>query len=502
MTRQLVLLPESAAAGSAEPDAPATFPAFLREKSRPAWSARPVPAHLLSPVSLGGAGVAERPEAPSSAFPSFSPATLAPASPNVRYRPLGNYVNSSVAREPAADTDVMRRRERLALRAVVRRISRLKSKPQEKPASGKKSRPQYTLRRCGKVPCPRARKGSSAVSPSGHIQLRVGTSEEGGRFGYAEGVVHCGSISSCPVCAAKIRNARTVIYSESAARWLADGNSLLMVTLTFPHYAGMPLAPMWDMVSKGASHLTSSQRWRDLRKAFGGQIWYRRALEQTYGVNGWHPHCHMLIYIRGELGGRGLADVHRHFTEEWARWVTRNGYGLPSGVHGVKVEACASGPDAGSYIVKSQDGHPVGAELTRGDLKSGKKSWTPFDILRAYRRAEDAGDVGEADELRALWREFEQAAKGRRIITESRGLKKVLGEDDVTDQELADEEVRDHEDIGEITGATWRQVCERELEAPVFEALVTGGLDRVNLILDSAGLDLAYPPLDRMGGGP
>lgn len=396
----------------------------------------------------------------------------------------------------------MRRRERLALRAIVRRISRLKSKPQEKPASGKKSHPQYTLRRCGKVPCPRARKGSAAVSPSGHIQLRVGTSAEGGRFGYVEGVVHCASISSCPVCAAKIRNARTVIYSESAARWLADGNTLLMITLTFPHYAGMSLAPMWDMVSGGASHLTSSQRWRDLRKAFGGQMWYRRALEQTYGVNGWHPHCHMLVYIRGDVGAEGLVLVHEHFRSEWVKWVTSKGYGLPSGAHGVKIDVCASGADAGSYIVKTQDGHSVGAELTRGDLKSGKGSWAPFDILRAYRHAEDQGDVAEAESLRLLWREFEEAAKGRRIITESRGLKGVLGEDEVSDQELADEEVADHEDIGEITGATWRQVCERELEAPVFEALASGGLDRVNLILDSAGLDLAYPPIGQMGGGP
>jgi hypothetical protein len=421
----------------------------------------------------------------------------------VRFRPLGNYVNSSVAREPAADLDVTRRRERLALRSIVRRISQLKSKPQDKPASGKKSEPQYTLRRCGKVPCPRARSGSSAVSPSGHIQLRVGTSEEGGRFGYVEGVVHCGSISSCPVCAAKIRNARTVIYSESAARWLADGNSLLMVTLTFPHYAGMPLAPMWDMVSKGASHLTSSQRWRDLRKEqFGGEIWYRRALEQTYGANGWHPHCHMLLYIRGNVGAKGLVAVNQHFRSEWVKWVTSKGYGLPSGSHGVKIDVCASGTDAGSYIVKTQDGHSVGAELTRGDLKSGKGSWAPFDILRAYSRAEDQGEADEAEALRVLWREFEEAAKGRRIITESRGLKTVLGEDEVTDQELADEEVANHEDIGEIAGATWRRVCERELEAPVFEALVRGGLDAVNLILDSAGLDLAYPPLEQTRGGP
>src|ERR1035437_5209037 len=176
---QLVLLPESAPAALTFPDVPPSFAAFLHEQTRPAWASREVPAHLLDPCPSGGDGAAYGPEEPHGP-PHASIAALAPLLPHVRYRPLGNYVNYSVAREPAADIDVTRRRARLAMRAVMRRISRLMSKPQVKPASGKICHPQYTGRKCGMVPVPRARSGG-VVNPAGHVQLRVGVPDEGGR---------------------------------------------------------------------------------------------------------------------------------------------------------------------------------------------------------------------------------------------------------------------------------------------------------------------------------
>ena len=50
--------------------------------------------------------------------------------------------------------------------------------------------PQYTLRPCGVVRC----------SDDGKVRLKVADGT-----GYVEGVVHCGSVHGCPVCAAVIR---------------------------------------------------------------------------------------------------------------------------------------------------------------------------------------------------------------------------------------------------------------------------------------------------------
>jgi hypothetical protein len=381
----------------------------------------------------------------------------------------------------------------------VRRVSKLRSTPRDG-GDG-----QYTLRKCGVVRREKA----------GNVRLRVVDGS-----GYAVGVVHCGSVWGCPVCAATIRGRRAVIYGESAARWIADGNSIFMVTLTFPHDMGMPLGPMWDLVSGGASSLTSSARWREVKASLGEPdmdrprpsrktdpagyaawqeerratqaVFYRRAIEQTYGNNGWHPHCHMLIYVRGEVGAEGLALLTRHFSTEWPRWVTRHGYRLPDDRHGVDVKPCAVGSQAGEYIVKTQDGGGVANEIVRSDLKTGRsKGKTPFELLAEY------GNTGR-QRLLDLWWEFEQASKDRRAITQSQGLPDILGENDLTDEELANEEV-DGADVAEVSGETWADVCAKGLEAAIFEATAGGGLAAISELLSRYSCGPAWPPAEMRG---
>jgi hypothetical protein len=423
--------------------------------------------------------------------PSFSSAPSATAAPagGRSAQPPWYYVNNSVPAGQSSEdfvdvgadpdgcdaggqvgADALRRRDRLALRVIGRRVSKLMSSPRD----GRD--PQYTLRKCG-------------VVSRGDVRIKVleGT-------GYAEGVVHCGSVWGCAVCAAKIRHGRAEIYAASAARWLAEGNTLLMVTFTFPHDMGMDLDPLWDLVSEGMSHLTSTIAWRKLKDRLG-EVYYRRAVEQTFGEHGWHPHCHMLVYVRGGDTTAATVAVDQYFSAAWAKWVTDHGYRVPSGQNGVVVTPCNTGGDAGAYIVKTQDGRGVGNELARGDLKKGRNGGrTPFEILR---------EAGTGDKrMLGLWWEFEQASKGRRLITQSQGLAAVLGEDEVTDQELADEEAGGV-DVAEFDGELWAGVCARGLEAPVFEAAAAGGLRAVNRVLAGHGLGLAHaPPVGVARDGP
>jgi hypothetical protein len=404
------------------------------------------------------------------------------------------------------------------LRAQIRRFSRLKTVPRKE---GKQ--PQYTLRHCGVVRC----------APDGHVRIKVA---EGA--GYAEGVVHCGSVHGCPVCAAVIRTRRSEIWSGSAGRWIDGGGWVYMVTLTFPHDMGDDLGEMWDLVSEGTGYLTSNRAWARLRTALGcrprpGKIYvgapdgevtvsrwercdigYRRVIECTWGCeNSWHPHCHMLVYVRNTEAtarldpSRRLFLITEHFRTAWPAWVTRRGFRLPSDEYGVKVEECRSGGAAAEYLVKTQDGHGVGMELARGDLKKGRKdSLTPFEI------ADRAGD-GEERFLK-LWWTWERASKGRKMTAESQGLAVMLGEVEVTDQELADEDAGGDE-VAAVTGPAWAQVCHHRcgdaarnpaavrngLEAAVFEAAASGGLDAVNGVLAAHGCGQAYraPPRDKGG---
>jgi hypothetical protein len=266
----------------------------------------------------------------------------------------------------------------------------------------------------------------------------------------------------------------------------------MMVTLTAPHSTGMALGPFWTLISKGVSRLTSSAGWRDLKDDLGGEVYYRRAIEVTHGQNGWHVHCHMLIYIRGDAGAAGIAAADAYFRKWWPKWITSQDdpvtgkpYKVPNR-HGVDVKPCHVGDSAAEYLVKVQDGAGVGNELVRADLKTGRSSGrTPFEILAT-------ADHGVKRDL-ALWWEWEVASQGRRAITQSQGLADVLGENDLTDQELADEDAGG-EAVCDVPGQSWDQVIRQELEAEVFEA-VRGGLGAVNAVLAGHGIGLAYVPV-------
>ena len=64
------------------------------------------------------------------------------------------------------------------------------------------------------------------------------------------GVMRCGLIWHCPVCAGKIRNERATVISEAAGRWQKAGNSVYMVTLTAPHDLGMRLSDLLVLIAE------------------------------------------------------------------------------------------------------------------------------------------------------------------------------------------------------------------------------------------------------------
>src|SRR6185437_11787061 len=93
------------------------------------------------------------------------------------------------------------------------------------PTLGHASPDQHRVSRCG-----RARLAPSpavALAPDGSAHFR--------------GLVTCGSVTACPVCAAKVRQARAEEIDRALGRHLCAGGGAVFVTLTMPHDAGMPL---------------------------------------------------------------------------------------------------------------------------------------------------------------------------------------------------------------------------------------------------------------------
>jgi hypothetical protein len=275
------------------------------------------------------------------------------------------------------------------------------------------------------------------------------------------------------VCAATIRNYRSVEITRAAAGWINAGNEVFMLTFTAPHEVGMALSPLLGMISAGFRSVIRGRRWRRLCDELGikGTI---RSLEITCGSHGWHPHLHVLLFIGGELDAVQLAAMHFYFKGTrtgdvetpgaWGRFVAsvcrdcgkrkvRNvrakdpcvcdgpAYKAPSYRHGVHIERCYTPEDAAAYICKTQETHKnVGVEVARPDMKSARgEHRVPFEILAS------AAEGNEAD--RRLWHEFEQATKAKKCITWSRGLRALVlppvkrdGDDwlaELTDEEIA-----------------------------------------------------------------
>jgi hypothetical protein len=373
---------------------------------------------------------------------------------NPRAQPVpwhyAKYVSALLAED--ADLRQQRRHVRRAQRSVLWEKSRLER-----------------VRKCGRVPVDQVTVRSNAG------------------VAHFTGLATCGSIWACPVCSAKVRNGRAAEISEGAASWHLAGNTVLMVTLTFPHDMGMRLAKLLPLVADGFRSLISGRPWLRTRDQLGivGTI---RAVEVTHGDNGWHPHAQTLFFMEGDSDAERIVALILYLRDRWATWITGQGYRTPHATIGVDVQVCASAAEAGLYIAKTQDGRSVGNEMARGDMKSGRHgSRTPFEILDDFRW------TGDTEHL-ALWHEYEAATKGHQAITWSPRLRGRLKVAERTDEEIAAEEVGG-EDIAVIPPRVWeRIVAIPGLDGAVLDAAETGGLAAINDLLKRHGVGRARPP--------
>jgi len=274
------------------------------------------------------------------------------------------------------------------------------------------------------------------------VEDAVGVHGTGQTGAHYSGVERCGSIWSCPVCAAVIRRGRSEEVQEAVTRHEADGGWLLFVTLTLRHKRGDPLALTLNASLEAFRALTAGRRWKAARVEYGivGQI---RASEVTYGQNGWHPHIHALFFVDQLLDDDALARFEGWLHERWVDGVQQAGARLPSKLRAVDVRrSSGDGTVVAQYLSKLQDGagaatKSIGAEMVRFDFKSGRGgSLTPFELLDS----EHSQDADDDRARRALWWEYFKATKGRRAITWSRGLRELLdmtgSQFDLTDEEI------------------------------------------------------------------
>jgi hypothetical protein len=303
----------------------------------------------------------------------------------------------------------------------------------------------------------------------GGKQIEVHKSEHG--TASFSGLQTCGSVWSCPVCAAKIAERRRAELVSAMAAHKAAGGSVNMLTLTAPHQRGDDLAQLLAKQSKALNAFWSDRHVKAVFEQMGvlGQV---RALEVTHGRksphnNGWHPHYHVLLFAGA---GADLAypdtptlDWVATLYTRWAAVCVNAGLGRPSFAHGLKLD---DGSKASAYVSK----WGLEDEMTKGHTKKAKHGETPFDFLRAV--LDDPDDKQAA----ALFIEFAKVFKGKRQLHWSRGLKKRYSIGERTDEQLA----TDQEDdflilLGTLTVDQWRDVLAVDGRGPLLSIAASSG---------------------------
>ena len=267
-----------------------------------------------------------------------------------------------------------------------------------------------------------------------------------GKMAHFSGTERCSSIWACPVCSAVIRAERAREITRAVEAHHATGGSILFVTLTIRHKKADSLKQGIDAVLGSWKKLLQGRAWVGGRNKPGmrqryGVEGYIRSTEVTYGVNGWHPHIHALVFTNRSLDDLEITAFGDEIHDRWARFV-KQATGLePTRQHGIDVQRVdTKGKILGKYLSKMQDQGEsktekwdASAELARADVKVGQKDhYVPFELLDKEHRL-------PAAQRRRLWAEYVKYTRGRRAITWSRGLKQRYNVEEKTDDDIIDD---------------------------------------------------------------
>jgi hypothetical protein len=304
-------------------------------------------------------------------------------------------------------------------------------------------------------------------------------------------VLICGSVWVCPVCSAKISERRKAEIMAACELHRVGGGGLYMVTMTWAHTRHDDVGQLVKRSRSALVKLREHWAYKEMRcdLDYVGMI---RAFEVTHGdCNGWHPHFHELWLLNRPLTERQLRAWKSSLYEQWHAQCKRAGLGLPNRQAGIDIRLAECG---GGYVAKFGAGHAwdVGSELTKGHTKQGRGSRTPWDLLRL---------VGEGQSrFGPLFVQYADAFFGSRQVFWTPGLKKVMGIDEVSDEELAEREDSPAQLVCMVSPEDWRRVLDQPYEARsmVLSVAESGGRPAVEAFLaglmKTKGIDGAAGP--------
>lgn len=289
---------------------------------------------------------------------------------------------------------------------------------------------------------------------------------------FYKGLVTCGSVWACPVCASVIQERRRAEIAQAIAWAEAQGLVVVLVTLTFPHYAWHRLTDLISQQREAFKRLRKGKAYDKIKPV--GVI---RSLEVTHGANGWHPHTHELWFCEPEKVPSQALLVHlwKSACSRAGLLDTDNSDQLAAFmIHSVDVKRDMT---AGDYLAKQDDSRSWGfaEEVSKAASKAGRsKGVHPHHFLVR-------GSEGDSERFT----EYVQAMKGARQLHWSPGLKSRVGLDDLDDKTLADESQQAADLLALLSQDDWKIIRGNAAHAELLDAAESGGVPAIRALIAS-----------------
>jgi hypothetical protein len=297
------------------------------------------------------------------------------------------------------------------------------------------------------------------------------------RSAHYAGLQTCGSIWMCPVCASKISERRRLELEQALAAF--DG-VLVLATFTVQHGIADALAGLLGGFLASLERLRGGEPWRRIVTRYGvsGAI---RALEVTYGGNGWHPHAHVLFFLPPGVDLDAFADALRG---RWLALLARAGLAAS---WAVGVDVRAAGGAVGDYVAKFGSQWTAAHEMTKAAVKwsRGAAGRSVAELLADYALTGD-GEAGR------LWREYAMLFRGKKHLVWSRGLRaRLLPElDEKTDEELANEHDQLAVLLASLSLRQWSVVVANDARAELLTVAASGDCQQLLDFLRLLGCEI------------
>ena len=305
-------------------------------------------------------------------------------------------------------------------------------------------------------------------------------------------IAHCASVWLCPVCSSVIQSRRakeiqqaidwakgiSLVRNKETGEYdrVPNGNNyqVAMVTYTASHNVTMPLKSFGVQLQKAYRQLNKNI-YRE-RKAY--EIGNIKAVEFTHSYkNAWHKHFHVIYILKEDCN---VEEFFAKIQKYWEHACIANGLLDATNDRAVadfrlhSVDLVQDATEISNYVNKSADEWTLADEMSKSVLKVGRSSEhrTPFQMLVDIATTTDS--VKRYRDIDTFI-EYMVYTAGLHQQDWSNGLKDAVGINDLSDDEIMEQQKETAIYIAGLTVAHWHLLRSKYQRIQYIKAVKEGG---------------------------